>query len=139
MTGHYNACKRLKSIIIYLGTMLLMAGCGKEKMPEVTPQPQVQTTEWKSKGFALSGDILEKQELWASWRGQELCIKEDGSTILEDYIALLENCVPYPGTYETIESIVWEEAAAYVSGDKSAAEVARIVDSRVQLYLDERE
>ena len=78
-------------------------------------------------------------ELRASWRGQELCIKEDGSTILEGYIALLESCVPYPGTYETIESIVWEEAAAYVSGDKSAAEVARIVDSRVQLYLDERE
>ncbi len=78
-------------------------------------------------------------ELRASWRGQELCIKEDGRTILEDYIALLESCVPYPGTYETIESIVWEEAAAYVSGDKSAAEVARIVDSRVQLYLDERE
>jgi len=78
-------------------------------------------------------------EMRASWRGQELCIKEDGSTTLEDYVALLESLVPYPGRYDAIESIVWEEAAAYIAGDKSAAEVAKIVDSRVQLYLDERE
>ena len=66
MTGRYSAYKRLNIFIIYLGFMLLIAGCGKEKMPEVTPQPQVQTTEWKSKGFAISGDILEKQGLWAA-------------------------------------------------------------------------
>ena len=66
MTGRYSAYKLLRIFIIYLGFMLLIAGGGKEKMPEVTSQPQVQTTEWKSKGFALSGDILEKQGLWAA-------------------------------------------------------------------------
>lgn len=77
-------------------------------------------------------------KLRASWRGWELCIKEDGSTILEDYATLLESLVPYPGTYDAIISIVWEEASAYVDGDKSAEAVAKIVDSRIQLYLDER-
>ena len=77
-------------------------------------------------------------EVRASWRGWKLCVKEDGSTTLEDYAALLESLVPYPGTYDAIESIVWEEAAAYINGDKSAQEVVKIVDSRIQLYLDER-
>lgn len=88
---------------------------------------------------AEEAKIVEAEgELQASWRGQSLCVKEDGSTTLEDYAALLESLVPYPGNYETIVSIVWEEAAAYISGDKSAEEVVKIVDSRVQLYLDER-
>ena len=40
--------------------------------------------------------------------------------------------------YSEIEMIMTEEAAAFFSGDKDAAEAAEIVQSRVQLYLDER-
>lgn len=73
----------------------------------------------------------------AFWRGIPLKIKEDGTTPLNDYKDFLESCVPGPAEYDDIISMVWEEAQSYFAGDKSAEEVARIVDNRIQLYLDE--
>ncbi len=75
----------------------------------------------------------------AYWKDQELRIKEDGTTTFDDYAAYLESCVPSPiiAEEDIIKSIVWEEAEAYINGDKSAEEVAGIIHSRVQLYLDE--
>lgn len=78
-------------------------------------------------------------ETQAFWRGNQLVIKEDGTTTLDDYIDLLEGCVPYPNKYEEIINIVWEEAQSYIAGDKTAKEVAKIIDNRMQLYLDEKE
>ena len=77
----------------------------------------------------------------AYWKDQELRIKEDGTTTFDDYAAFLESCVPSPVIAEEdfIESIVWEEAEAYINGDKSAEEVAGIIHSRVQIYLDENQ
>ena len=75
----------------------------------------------------------------AYWKDEELRIKEDGTTTFDDYAAYLESCVPSPVIAEEdfIKSIVWEEAEAYINGDKSAEEVAGIIHSRIQLYLDE--
>jgi len=39
-------------------------GCGKESLPETTQEPQAEVFDWKSEGFALSGEILEEQGLW---------------------------------------------------------------------------
>lgn len=77
----------------------------------------------------------------ACWKGHELRIKEDGTTTLDDYRAFIEKCVPAPEVIaeDLIKSIVWEEAEAYIKGDKSAEEVAGIIHSRVQLYLDENQ
>ena len=36
-------------------------------------------------------------------------------------------------------AIIQEEAAAYFAGDKDVRETARIIDSRVQVYLDEKQ
>ena len=68
----------------------------------------------------------------AYWKDQELRIKEDGTTTFDDYAAFLESCVPSPVIAE-------EEAEAYINGDKSAEEVAGIIHSRVQIYLDENQ
>ena len=37
----------------------------------------------------------------------------------------------------TILQIIDEEAAAYFTGQKTAAEVAKVIQSRVRLYVDE--
>ena len=71
------------------------------------------------------------------WKDNRLRIKEDGTTTLRDYKDFLESCIPEPGNYDDIFSIVWEESQSYVAGDKNAKDVARIIDNRIQLYLDE--
>lgn len=81
----------------------------------------------------------ERGKTKAYWKKQELRIKKDGTTILEDYAAFLENCVPSPvlADEDLILSIVWEEAQAYMVGDKSAEDVAKIIQRRLQVYMDE--
>ena len=54
----------------------------------------------------------------------------------EIFWGMLDNLVYYDWQND-IYDIVWDEALPYFSGDKSAQEAARIIDSRVQLYLDE--
>lgn len=39
---------------------------------------------------------------------------------------------------EEVSGMVWEELAPYFAGQKTAEEAAKALDSRVQLYLDER-
>ena len=57
---------------------------------------------------------------------------------VSDYIALLDGAeLPKEPGYH-IWNIVEEETGAYWDGMKSAEEVAKIIDNRVQLYLDER-
>lgn len=76
------------------------------------------------------------REAW--WNGQEVTIKEDGSTTLHDFKVFLESCVPGPRLYPFLEEIIWEEAQAYLEGDKKAEDVAATIDSRIQVYLDEQ-
>lgn len=66
-----------------------------------------------------------------------LYVKEDGETALHDFKRFTESCVPKPMGHEEIENILYEELDYLIYGDKSASEVARSIDNRVQLYLDE--
>ena len=43
----------------------------------------------------------------------------------------------YPDVHTDIANIISEEAAAFFSEDKTAEQTAEVIDSRVQLYLDE--
>lgn len=68
----------------------------------------------------------------------ELDTKPDGTTWLEDYLSFIETCEPAPSwRYTPVGAIISEEVQPYFVGDKSAKEVAEIIQSRVQLYLDE--
>ena len=49
----------------------------------------------------------------------------------------MEQCIPRKTEWNTVRSIIMEEAAAFFAGDKSAHEVAGIIQNRVQLYLEE--
>lgn len=74
-----------------------------------------------------------------AWKESVKKVVSDGTPVMDKYKALLECYVPYPGEYGEITEIVWEEGQAYIEGDKSASEVAAIIDNRIQLYLDENE
>lgn len=76
-------------------------------------------------------------DIGALWQGYPLQVREDGTTVLHDYKAFLESCVPALASNTQLENIIWEEAQAFIEGDKSAREVAQIINSRVQIYLDE--
>lgn len=88
----------------------------------------VQTVEFRNEEMSIEVSI---------WKNNRLNVREDGTTVLNEYKSFLESCVPYPEVYNDIVSIVWEEAQGYIEGDKKAKDVAQIIDRRIQVYLDE--
>lgn len=67
----------------------------------------------------------------------ELAGRPDGSSYLPEYLEILEKGMVGPDRVGKIGIIILEEAEAYFNGDKSAAETAEIIQSRVGLYLEE--
>lgn len=67
----------------------------------------------------------------------ELDGKEDGSSYVKEYIELAENCMPKKDEYAQIRSIVIEEVQAFFNGQKTAKQVAEVIQSRVTIFLEE--
>lgn len=65
--------------------------------------------------------------------------KADGTSWVREYLELAEHCVPGSRSSEAIAEIVLEEADSFFNGDKDAVTVASVIQSRVQLYLAERQ
>ncbi|WP_310604011.1 ABC transporter substrate-binding protein [Anaerosporobacter sp.] len=57
---------------------------------------------------------------------------------IEKFYFLLENAQPNNYKVASLSSMISEELEPYFAGDKSAEDVAKILDNRVQLYLNER-
>ena len=55
-----------------------------------------------------------------------------------EYRQAVEDARPLPLRTRPILTIIQEEAENYFNGSKSAEEVSKIVNNRVQLYLNER-
>lgn len=55
-----------------------------------------------------------------------------------EYIKAIEEARPLPTRTAPILTIILDEAEAYFDGYKSAEEVSKTINNRVQLYLDER-
>lgn len=69
---------------------------------------------------------------------EELPVKADGSSYLEDYIRYLDNCAPkLERQYEGVIKIIDEEIKEYLAGAKGTKQTADAIQNRVQLYLDE--
>ena len=66
------------------------------------------------------------------------CLKPDGSSYQEEFMELLESAVARDKWPSQIREILMEEMEPYVQGDKTAQEAARLIQNRVQLYLDEQ-
>lgn len=69
--------------------------------------------------------------------GQEVPVYEDGTTALHRGAAFLEGCTAPPSGYSQIMRIISEELSAMYAENKSPQTTAEIINSRVQLYLDE--
>lgn len=63
--------------------------------------------------------------------------KPDGSSYLPEYLEILEKAEYMSNMADDLEMMVIEEAGAFFSGDKSAEEAARVIQSRVWVYLNE--
>lgn len=68
----------------------------------------------------------------------ELGRRSDGSTFLPEYMEVMEKGCPFPVFADEMTVIIDEEAALFFQGDKTAREAAEVIQSRVNLYLNER-
>ena len=101
----------------------------------------------ESVGFTVNQDLL--KALWAEAKETILQeqVMETGGLRIEPRLMteeeenifweMLERPVYYNWSND-IYDIVWDEVLPYYYGKKSAEEVAKTLDSRIQLYLDER-
>lgn len=64
--------------------------------------------------------------------------KEDGTSYLEEYFAFIDKCRAEPAHVSVVSDIISEEAEQYFNGQYDLDKVIDIIESRVQLYLDER-
>lgn len=76
--------------------------------------------------------------LYGGINAPEVPIFQDGTTPLHRAKVFLENSVAVPSTNGQILQIIDEELNAMYAQNKSPAATAEIINSRVQLYLDER-
>ena len=71
----------------------------------------------------------------------QLASKKDGTSFLDEYLELLRKCESEDerDVYsEVIMAIIEEESAPFFDGKKSTEEVAKVIQKRVNLYLEEK-
>lgn len=81
-----------------------------------------------------------KQYYWMNPGGDMVLLptKKDQSSYLDEYVEFIRNAVPSPVHSDELFDIVMEEADSYFLSDKNLDETIRVIQQRVQLYLDER-
>ncbi len=97
-------------------------------------------------GVPALEDAIRSSVYWdewsESWRyrgfggGSFPFMKTDGESYLEEYVEFLDALGPWPEN-SLIAEIISEEAAEYFNGTKDAGQAAKLIQNRVQLYLDE--
>lgn len=79
----------------------------------------------KSETFTLTGEVVP--------------LKRDGSSYIEDYIAIMDSCRAETRNTEAIENIIREETGAYFLNIQNLDNTVRTIQNRVQLYLNENQ
>lgn len=64
-------------------------------------------------------------------------LKPDGTTYLKDFVEFVEGSRPQTYCPPEINAIIHEELSYFFGGSKSAEDTVKIIQRRVQLYLDE--
>lgn len=63
--------------------------------------------------------------------------KPNGDSYLEEYLAFLESAKPADNSHPAVWDIIYQELNTYLNSGKNARDTAAVIQSRVQLYLDE--
>ncbi len=63
--------------------------------------------------------------------------KPDGSSYLPEFLEMAKSSHPDNSALKTIRNMILEETDAYFTGDKELDETVKLIQNRVQLYLDE--
>lgn len=63
--------------------------------------------------------------------------KPDGSSYLPEFLEMANGSHPDNSALDAIRNMIQEETDAYFAGDKELDETVRLIQNRVQLYLDE--
>jgi hypothetical protein len=97
--------------------------------------------EWAKKGmekpYYMSGDEKVEYDDTFYLSGEEITIPvltQEQTDMIKDYITSLNKPFFYNND---VQNIISEEAEAYFSGQKSVEDVAAIIQSRVQIYVNE--
>lgn len=83
-------------------------------------------------GYALTGGGMSYEDDWSY--DYRVTTEEEAELLRE----MIENAQPANSMDDEILSIITEEADSYFSGDKSAADTAAVIQSRVQIYVNEQ-
>lgn len=101
------------------------------------------------RNISVRMDIPESQLIYMEDKGQYFWVdpgrqmtllpeKYDGTSYLDEYVEFLRNAVPYPTYSDKLFNIIIEEADSYFYSNKDLDETARVIQQKVQLYLDEQ-
>lgn len=63
--------------------------------------------------------------------------RKDGGSYLPEYLELTGRCVPSRTEWDDVCEMIYEETDPFFSGEKSAKKVTEILQSRVEIYLNE--
>ena len=75
--------------------------------------------------------------LFRSWmNGESVVIPPMSQEQIDAAVAMIESIKKHPYVNDDIMNIINEDMGAFFSGQKSAQEVAGIIQNRVQLYVD---
>mgnify|MGYP002496566384 CR=1 FL=1 len=86
----------------------------------------------------LSAKEEQRRRQWLHWGEFEVEIQPATQEDVDQVKDLVYNTTAVSGAVsDDITNIINEEAAAYFSGQKSAEDVAKIIQSRMQVYLSE--
>ena len=108
-----------------------------EEMFKEACEPQYQYDENGEIKVDTEGNPVQYPKTTWGYDNWEVEIYAAGKEEIEGIRQLIEIARPLSRESEEIYSIIGEEAAPYFAGQKSAAEVAKIIQSRIQIYVSE--
>ena len=108
-----------------------------EEMFKEACEPQYQYDENGEIEKDAEGNPVQSPKTTWGYDNWEAEIYAAGEEEIEGIRQLIEIARPLSRESEEIYSIIGEEAAPYFAGQKSAAEVAKIIQSRIQIYVSE--